>query len=427
MKIGIIIGRIGGVDGVALETEKWIEVLRKMGHEIFVISGQFEGRKIDCSHETSVQEMSFFSPESYWEQKKAFFHPDFDQDDLLEHCHLYARVIEEKIVNWITKHKIDLLFSENASCLPSHISMALAIKYAVKKTGKPIITHDHDFAWERGDRYVSPHPKINEFVVNEFPLRLPNSYHAVINLHAQKTLKEKFNRDSIVVPNVMNFDLPYGQISNHNKNLKNNLGLNSEDILLFQITRVVGRKGIETAIKLIDKLNDQKVKLIITGSYADDAGSEYYMKLVDLIHELKLSKQINFAYHSFSSKSHSIGSNGKSYSLSDAYAHARACTYFSTYEGFGNAFVEAVLAKRPIFVNNYKPVYWPDIGSKGFKAVMLEDNLITDTALKEMQEVIYNTELNKEIAEYNYQLGKKYFSYNILEEKLHELIDIATN
>ena len=75
-------------------------------------------------------------------------------------------MIEEKIVNWITKYQIDLLFSENASCLPSHISMALAIKQAVEKTGKPIITHDHDFAWERGDRYVSPHPKINEFVVN---------------------------------------------------------------------------------------------------------------------------------------------------------------------------------------------------------------------------------------------------------------------
>ena len=85
-----------------------------------------------------------------------------------------------------------------------------------------------------------------------------------------------------------------------------------------------------------------------------------------------------------------------------------------------------MLAKRPIFVNNYKPVYWPDIGSLGFKAVMLEDNVITDKALKEMQDVIYNDKLNKEVAEYNFQLGKKYFSYDTLEEKLTELITIAT-
>lgn len=425
MKIGIIIGRIGGVDGVALETEKWIEVLQKMGHEIFIISGQFEGRKMNCESETRVLEMSFFSPESYWEQKKAYFHPNFDQEDLLEHLFLYAKVIKDKIINWVHKHSLDLIISENASALPSHVSMGLGIKNAVEELGIPTITHDHDFAWERGNRYVSPHSKINKLVEETFPLRLPNSYHAVINIHAQNTIKEKFNRPSVNVPNVMNFDLPFGELNENNKNLLYDLNLDKNDILLFQITRVVERKGIETAIDLIDKLQDPKLKLIITGNYADDAGNLYYMKLVEQIHELKLSKQIRFAYQDFSNKGLS-GLASKNYSLSDAYAYARACTYFSTYEGFGNAFVEAVLAKRPIFVNNYKPVYWPDIGSKGFKAVMLEDNILTDTAVKDMHEVIYNTKLNKEIAEYNYQLGKKYFSYDTLEEKLHELLKIAT-
>ena len=425
MKIGIIIGRIGGVDGVALETEKWIDVFKKMGHEIFIISGQFEGRKIDCKHETRVQEMSFFSPESYWEQKKAFFHPDINEDELLEHIHLYANVIEDKITDWVNKYKIELLLSENASALPSHVSMGLAIAQAAEKIGIPIITHDHDFAWERGNRYVSPHKRINELVKEVFPLRLPNSYHAVINLHAQDTLKERFNRDSVVVPNVMDFDKPYAQLTDENKDLRKDLGLNNDDILLFQITRIVQRKGIEAAIELIHKLENKRVKLIITGNYADDAGSIYYMKLVDQIHELKLSKQVHFAYHSFSTKGASSREGEKLYSLSDAYAHARACTYFSTYEGFGNAFVEAVLAKRPIFVNNYKPVYWPDIGSKGFKAVMLEDNVITNQALSEMEKVIYNNELNREIAEYNFNLGRKYFSYDTLEEKLTELIRLT--
>lgn len=425
MKIGVIIGRIGGVDGVALETEKWIEVFQKMGHEIFIISGQFEGRKIDCKHETRVQEMSFFSPESYWEQKKAFFHPDIDQDELLEHIHLYADVIENKITTWVNKYKIDILLSENASALPSHISMGLAIQQASEKLGIPIITHDHDFAWERGDRYISPHPRINALVKDIFPLRLPNSVHAVINLHAQTTLKERFNRESVVVPNVMDFSKPYAEITNNNKDLRKDLGLSEDDILLFQITRIVPRKGIEAAIELIHKLENKKVKLVITGNYADDAGNKYYMQLVDLIHELKLRNQVHFAYHSFSTKGASSSNGEKLYSLSDAYAHARACTYFSTYEGFGNAFVEAVLAKRPIFVNNYKPVYWPDIGSKGFKAVMLEDNLITDKALAEIEKTIYDDKLNKEIAEFNFNLGKKYFSYDTLEEKLTELIQLT--
>ena len=425
MRIGIIIGRIGGVDGVALETEKWIEVLKRMNHEVYILSGQYEERKMNHEFETLIPEMSFFSPESYWGQKKAFFHPDCDIDELLEHIELYSKVIYKRIINWISDRKIELIISENASALPSHLEMGLAIKKAVKRLGLPTITHDHDFAWERGNRYISPHVKINELIEDTFPLRLPNSVHAVINTHAYNTLKEKFNRDSVNVPNVMDFDKPFGEVTEKNICLHTNLGYNKDDIFLFQITRVVRRKGIEIAIKLIDKIGDKKVKLIITGNYNDDAENKYYEELIELIHKLKLGTQVAFAYHLFNNKGLTSSNGDLNYSLSDAYAQARACTYFSTYEGFGNAFVEAVLAKRPVFVNNYEPVYWPDIGSKGFKAVMLEDNDLNDKAIEEMKKVIYNEKLAKEIAEHNFELGKKLFSYDTLREKLQELIDAA--
>jgi hypothetical protein len=55
---------------------------------------------------------------------------------------------------------------------------------------------------------------------------------------------------------------------------------------------------------------------------------------------------------------------------------------------------------------------------------MLEDNLITDKALSEIEKTIYDDKLNKEIAEFNFNLGKKYFSYDTLEEKLTELIEL---
>ncbi len=425
MRIGIIIGRIGGVDGVALETEKWIEVLRKMGHSIYILSGQFQDRKIDPETETLVPEMSFFSPESYWSQKKAFFYPETDPEELIEHLNLYSKVIYKKIIEWTRFRKLDLVISENASALPSHLEMGLAINKAITKLGIPTITHDHDFAWERGDRYHSPHDEINTFVEEVFPLRAPNSVHAVINTPAQETLKEKFDRDSLVVPNVMDFSKPFGVPNEHNARLPDYLGYSHDDLFLYQITRIVRRKGIEVAIKLADQLNDPRIRLVITGNYADDAGSAYYNELMELIHELKLSDQVRFAYHLFHNKGLS-GANGEiKFSLSDAYAHAHACTYFSTYEGFGNAFVEAVLARRPIFVNNYKPVYMPDIGSKGFRTVMLEDNQLTDKAVEEMASILYNPELAKEIADHNFELGKKHFSYDTLTQKLEELIERA--
>ncbi|MBA7583033.1 hypothetical protein ES708_24971 [subsurface metagenome] len=57
---------------------------------------------------------------------------------------------------------------------------------------------------------------------------------------------------------------------------------------------------------------------------------------------------------------------------------------------------------------------------------MLEDNVLTDDAVEQMREVIFNKKLNREIAEFNYALGKKHFSYEILEQKMEELIETST-
>ena len=50
VKVGIIIGRIGDVDGVALETEKWIDVLERLGHTCFVLSGRSTSSRRARSH-----------------------------------------------------------------------------------------------------------------------------------------------------------------------------------------------------------------------------------------------------------------------------------------------------------------------------------------------------------------------------------------
>lgn len=411
MRIGIIIGRIGGVDGVALETEKWIEVLKRLGHEVFIISGEFEFWKMDHQYHYHFPVLSFFSPEVKWEQRKAFYQPDKNVGPLLDHIENISNMIEKKLSRWVLSNKIEVLLSENASALPSHLSMGVAIKTLVKNTGLPIVTHDHDFHWERGKRYVSIHAELNTLINNAFPLLLPDVRHAVINTFGVETFKSKFNLDATLVPNVMNFDRAYGVPNKDNSYFLRDLGVDLNEIALLQVTRIVRRKGIETAVSLIEKLNDKKLKLVITGNNNDDQNRKYYNEIVDQIHDLNLASQVIFASHMV--RDHK--------DLSDVYAHGRACTYFSTYEGFGNAFVEAVLAKKPIFVNNYKPVFMQDIGSKGFETVMLEDNNLTNDNIKKMADIIYDPERCREIGEFNFDLGKKYFSFDVLQEKLSEL------
>ncbi|MGK0412485.1 MAG: glycosyltransferase involved in cell wall biosynthesis [Polaribacter sp.] len=411
MRIGIIIGRIGGVDGVALETEKWIDILKKLGHEVFIMSGEFESWNMDYEHDYLYPVLSFFSVEAEWEQRKAFFEPDKEPNELLEHVENASNMIYETMLAWVKDKKIDAILSENASALPCHLSMGVAIKKLILKTGLPIVTHDHDFHWERGQRYVSVHPEINQYVDDNFPLLLPDVKHAAINTFGVETFKNRFNLDATLVPNVMDFNRIYGVPTPENEFFLRNIGVKEDDIALLQVTRIVRRKGIETAISLIDKLDDKKLKLVITGNNNDDENKEYYNELIDQIHDLNLSNQVIFAAHKVLDHK----------DLSDVYAHGRAATYFSTYEGFGNAFVETVLAKKPIFVNNYKPVYMQDIGNKGFETVMIEDSNLTPESVQQMSDIIYNPKRCLEIGEYNFNLGKKYFSYDVLEEKLNAL------
>ncbi len=72
-------------------------------------------------------------------------------------------------------------------------------------------------------------------------------------------------------------------------------------------------------------------------------------------------------------------------------------------------------------MNNYKPVFWPDIGSKGFKTVMIEDSMLTDEAVVEIDKIVHDKQLQKEIADYNFNLGKLLFSYEVLRDKLEVL------
>jgi len=421
MRIGIIIGRIGDVDGVALETQKWIEVLKKMGHEIFVLSGHFKDDVIEPENQKALRCLSFFSPECEWEQNRAFFFPPDDPERLLSHLFGTANHVATAIFQWILDYSIDVLLVENASSLPAHLSLGMGIMRCAERLDLPIVIHHHDFSWERGSRYASPFPEVTQIVEETFPLRTSNARHAVINSNQQSVLKERFDIDAVLVPNVMDFDKPFAQKDSYNAYLPASIGLQEGDIPLFQITRIVERKGIEVAVDLVNRLEDPKVKLVITGSAADDHRKGYYKRLLRQIGGNGLKDRVLFAHHKLLSKRGLSSTGERIFSLADAYAHAVACTYFSTYEGFGNAFVEAVVARRPVFVNNYKPVYWPDIGSHGFKTVMLEDNDLTDDAVAEIDRIIHDPALQAEIAEHNFELGRRHFSFDVLEQKLQEI------
>ncbi|UCE64485.1 MAG: glycosyltransferase, partial [Nitrospirota bacterium] len=110
----------------------------------------------------------------------------------------------------------------------------------------------------------------------------------------------------------------------------------------------------------------------------------------------------------------------KTYTLWDVYPHADLVTYPSTYEGFGNAFVEAVYFRRPIVVNEYA-IFEADIKPKGFDVVAIS-GFLTEENVERTRRVITDPAYAAEMAETNYMLGWRYLSHEVLEEKLEQLL-----
>jgi glycosyltransferase involved in cell wall biosynthesis len=123
-----------------------------------------------------------------------------------------------------------------------------------------------------------------------------------------------------------------------------------------------------------------------------------------------------FSSQLFSEERGTTADGRKGYSLWDAYPQADLVTYPSAFEGFGNAFVEAIYFRKPIVVNNYS-IYATDIRPKGF-AVIEFDEFVTDEVVEHTLEVLDSPTLQAEMAEKNYELALRHFSYDMLRRKL---------
>ena len=194
------------------------------------------------------------------------------------------------------------------------------------------------------------------------------------------------------------------------------LGLDPDERLILQPTRVVKRKGIENAIELVSRLG-MKALLVISHASGDE-GHDYEQRIIDYSRRMQVNTR--FVSNIINERRGTTSDGRKIYTLQDIYHHADFVTYPSTREGFGNAFLEAVYFRKPILVNHYS-IYTFDIKPKGFLAVEI-DGYVTDTAVEKTRALIEDPRLREEMVENNYALGKKFYSYEVLHEKLMNLM-----
>ena len=408
--IGFVSTRFAGTDGVTLETSKWAQVLKSAGHNYFWFAGLLDRSPERCF---LVPEAFFQHEKNLWIDRQIFSQKRRDPavTDAIYELKTY---LKKQLKEFIGQFNIDLLVAQNVLTIPMHIPLGIALTELIAETGIPTIAHHHDFYWERTRFVVNA---VGDYLRMAFPPNLPSIEHVVINSAAQEELALRTGISSIIIPNVLDFDNPPTVSRQATRDFRKEIGLTADDLLILQPTRVIQRKGIEHAIQLVQELGDPRCKLVISHE-AGDEGRAYADWLkeharesgVDLrVLNLRISDPLN------------PDVNRKDlYSLWDVYPHADFITYPSLYEGFGNAFLEAVYFKKPLLINRYA-IFVRDIEPKGFDLVVM-DGFLTGQMVEKVKEILQSPQRREKMVNTNFEVAGRHYSYRVLRRWLNTLL-----
>ncbi|OQY31874.1 MAG: glycosyl transferase family 1 [Spirochaetaceae bacterium 4572_59] len=408
-KIGFISFRIAGTDGVSLEIAKWAEVLEKIGHQCFYLAGELDRPPERCME---VKSMHFQHKEARDLYQQCFCQ-EIRPPELTKKLHHWRDIYKKALYEFTEKFGIDVLVPQNAVTIPLNIPLAMAITEFIAETNMPTIAHHHDFFWER-KRFLTN--CVWDYINSCYPPHLASVQHVVINSSGQNQLALRTGISSTLIPNVMDFENDPPGIDDYNRNIRQDLGISDDELLILQPTRVVQRKGIEHAIEMVSRLKNRKAVFVISHASGDE-GFEYEQRIREYAEMLKVNAI--FVDELIKDKRRILPDGRKVYTLQDLYPHADFVTYPSLIEGFGNAFLETLWFRKPIMVNNYS-IYSTDIKPKGFEVVEIDDFITNDT-IKEVEFLLDHPDEVKRICEKNYDLALKYYSYATVDQKLRTI------
>ncbi|MEA3326349.1 MAG: glycosyltransferase family 4 protein [Chloroflexota bacterium] len=446
--IGIFHYQVGRTDGVSLELEKWQKVFEEMGHSTFLYAGDLgsaDGTLVEemYHHISEIERLNFNTFDTL---------SDFDNDGYRDELFRWVNILEERFGKFIFENKINFLVPQNVWSVAANPAVGIALENVRRDFNLPALAHHHDFYWERKKISLTCSTVI-EMIDKYYPPRDPMIKHVVINSFGKKELAERKGISSTIVPNVFDFDPPYWQKDEFNSDFRKRIGLEENDLLILQATRIVRRKGIELAIDFVKALDtpeqrakiitrnlyngkqfkqDNRIVLVLAGYGRDDMTGTYLENL-----KLKAKKAGVDMIHIEDMIGHErkINNGKKIYSLWDTYVFADFVTYPSLWEGWGNQFLEAIRSKLPIMIFEY-PVFTADIKPKGFDMVSLGSRIAgyddlglvqiptgkIRKAADEAVELLTDKGRRSHCVDNNFRLGKEHFSLDALRKYLNNLM-----
>ncbi len=438
-RIAFISGKLGDVDGVSLEVDKWIEVLCREGHEVFSIAGYYANplQGISSENQYLLESLRFDSTlQKHYEKmmfpyitKKPTHMTSSTRDKILEEMMIEGEELGETIYQCIQDNEIDLIIAENTNAMPMTLLGGIAVYNLLSEYKVATVFHHHDFWWERSRFSQS---RIEGLLNSIMPPSDIGSEHVVISSYSAHILSSIKRVIPTVIPNCENFEDTV-VFDDYNSHFREDLGFSEDDILFVQPTRIVPRKRIEDSVRLVGMYGrkypeeKERIKFIVSLYQGDELDDSY----IDEIRNLAVIEDVDL--HLISERVSSVRMindvGERLYTSRDVLVNANIATYLPKWEGFGNAYLEAVSCRIPVIISTYL-VYKTDIKGSGFDNIEIRDNY-DDNGLLEIPELVMDeihlilTDAKKihQMVSGNFEIGRREFGFKMLSEKLNELLE----
>src|SRR5438552_13870942 len=286
--------RLGGADGVSVETRKWEWALGQLGFSVRRVAGEFDDG---------------LRPDDVWLPFLAI--------DPVPGTGVDESALDAAIAG------ADLVIVENLCSLPLNVCAARTVARALPRCRARVLFHHHDLPWER------PHLV---HLGDEFPPSPPDAVHVTISEHARRTLADRRGIRAHTIYNAFDATPTPGD----RDGTRRDHGFADKDLVLVQPSRALPRKGVPNGLRFADHLaqlvTDRTVHYWLTGPAEDGYGPQLARAIADASVPV---------------------ARGRAARAADAYAAADLVVIPSTWEGFGNPVVEATLALRPVVASEY--------------------------------------------------------------------------
>src|SRR2546423_3737799 len=254
-------------DGVSLQIKENARVLSSLGWKV-----------IECSADT-IEENSFVLPALDYTTPQVlalkFGEKGGLQDEaqMVENFENQVQAIKRGLIELVRQFRPQVIHLRNMLSLPIHPAATVAMaEFIAEHPAIGFLAQHHDFSFEDeflpGDRekaYEIPFPSIQKRVEEALLYSPPNVHNAVISSLMHRRLLEGFGIHAAVIPDSLDFENQPKEIAH----LREKLGIRPNDFVIGSMARIIPRKAMEVAVKIIAGPQKSKKEVLGEGRGGD--------------------------------------------------------------------------------------------------------------------------------------------------------------